>query len=203
LSAGALASFALAYPGSQFTPRIKRALTDYMTFCTGTASNPFGLCTRSAEEADGFFPSDLGHNFQLLMRAWAAALAYRVTRDPRAQAFATDQLDWVLGKNPAGLCMFEGRGTLNPPRYHHRYNVISGRERGAVPGTIPNGFVREMGLADRPGFDLSRAGGRAPSYRTSEPWLVHNLWYLLAMSALRNPPAAIAARADATVTGAR
>jgi hypothetical protein len=41
-----------------------------------------------------------------------------------------------------------------------------------------------MGLADRPGFDLSRSGGRAPSYRTSEPWLTHNLWYLLAAGEL-------------------
>ena len=185
LSAGALASFALACPKSEFTPRIKRALTDYVSFCAGTAKNPFGLCARTAAETNGFFPPDLGHNFQLLMRSWAASLAYQVTRDKRARVFATDQIDWVLGKNPVGLCMFEGKGTLNPPRYHHRYNVIPGRERGAVPGTIPNGFVREMGLADRPGFDLSRAGGRSPSFRTSEPWLVHNMWYLLALSAGR------------------
>jgi len=39
-----------------------------------------------------------------------------------------------------------------------------------------------MGLADRPGFDLSRSGGRSPSFRTSEPWLVHNVFYLLAVS---------------------
>ena len=121
------------------------------------------------------------------MRAWAANLCYRVTADVRARVFAADQLDWVLGKNPIGLCMFEGKGAFNPPRYHHRYNSIPGHERGAVPGTIPNGFEREMGLADRPGFDLSRAGGRSPSYRTSEPWLVHNMWYLLAISAAQNP----------------
>jgi hypothetical protein len=183
LSAGALASFALAYPGSEFTPRLKRSLADYVSFCASTAQNPFGLCTRSADEANGFFPPDLGHNFQLLMRAWAAGLAYRLNHDARALTFAADQMDWVLGKNPVGLCMFEGKGTLNPPRYHHRYNSIPGHERGAVPGTIPNGFVREMGLADRPGFDMSRVGGRSPSFRTSEPWLVHNMWYLLALSA--------------------
>lgn len=80
--------------------------------------------------------------------------------------------------------MFEGKGTFNPPRYHHRYNQIPGRERGAVPGTVPNGFVRELGMGDRPGMDLSRGGNRAPSYRTSEPWLVHNLFYLLAASEL-------------------
>ena len=93
-------------------------------------------------------------------------------------------MDWVLGKNPLDLCMFEGEGTFNPPRYHHRYNQIPGRERGAVPGTVPNGFVRDLGMADRPGMDLSRGGNRAPSYRTSEPWLVHNLFYLLAASEL-------------------
>jgi hypothetical protein len=203
LSAGALASFALAHPDSQLTPPIKRALADYVIFCVGTARNPFGLCTRSADEADGFFPPDMGNNFQLLMRAWAAAQAYRVTRDVRAQVFAADQLDWLLGKNPVGLCMFEGKGTLNPPRYHHRYNSIPGKERGAVPGTIPNGFVREMGLADRPGFDMSRAGGRAPSYRTSEPWLVHNMWYLLAMSACRDVAALTDSRTGARVTAPR
>ena len=37
---------------------------------------------------------------------------------------------------------------------------------------------------DRPGFDMSRGGGRPPSFRTSEPWLVHNMFYLLAASAL-------------------
>ena len=96
-----------------------------------------------------------------------------------------------MGKNPLDLCLFEGKGTLNPPRFHHGYNQNPGRERGAVPGTIPNGFVRDMGLADRPGFDLSRGGNRSPSFRTSEPWLVHNLFYLLAASelhlAMQNP----------------
>jgi hypothetical protein len=62
--------------------------------------------------------------------------------------------------------------------------MIPGHERGAVPGAIPNGFVRDMGIADRPGFDLSRGGNRAPSHRTSEPWLVHNMFYLLAVSEL-------------------
>jgi hypothetical protein len=183
ITAGALATFALAQPTNGLRPQIEEALKEYIRFCESTAGNAFGLGTRSAEATNGFFPPDLGNNFQLLMRAWAASLAGRVTRQPNALRFAADQIDWVLGKNPVGLCMFEGKGTMNPPRYHHRYNAIAGHERGAVPGTIPNGFVRELGLADRPGFDLSRAGGRAPSFRTSEPWLVHNMWYLLAVSA--------------------
>lgn len=135
--------------------------------------------------------ADLGNNFQLLSRSWAASLIFQLTGDQRALRLAVDHLDWVLGKNPLNLCMFEGKGSFNPPRYHHRYNVIPGRERGAVPGTIPNGLVRDMGLADRPGFDLSRGGNRAPSFRTSEPWLVHNLYYLVAASALHRAVAAL------------
>ena len=119
-------------------------------------------------------------------RAWAAALIYQLTGDERARTYAVDQIDWVFGKNPLGLCMFEGKGDLNPPRYHHRYNMITGKERGAVPGAIPNGFVSDMGIADRPGFDMSCGGNRPPSYRTSEPWLVHNVVHLLAVSALSN-----------------
>ncbi|MBI2928253.1 MAG: glycoside hydrolase family 9 protein, partial [Verrucomicrobia bacterium] len=176
MTAGALASFALARPEDPLCPKIAQALKDYIAFCVRQADNPFGLSAQPEGESDRFIPADMGNSFQILGRAWAAALVYRVTREPRALSFATDHVDWLLGKNPLDLCLFEGKGAFNPPRYHHRYNQIPGRERGAVPGTVPNGFVREMGLADRPGFDLSRGGNRSPSYRTSEPWLVHNLF---------------------------
>ncbi len=46
-----------------------------------------------------------------------------------------------------------------------------------------------MGVSsqDAPGFDMTYSGtGQRdhPSYRTSEPWLVHNIVHLLAVSAL-------------------
>ena len=188
VDAGALAFFALRYPDDPLRPRIVAALRDWITFCRSTADNPFGLGKQSVGEHDYFFEptSALGHNWELLTRAWAAALCYRVTGDHRALRYATDQVDWILGKNPYGLCMFEGKGAFNPPRYHHRYDSIPGHERGAVPGCVPNGFVRTPSGLDQPGFDLSRPapGKRHPSYRTSEPWLTHNLWYLMAVSAL-------------------
>ncbi len=183
-TAAALASFALVEKADPLTSKITQALKAYIGFCGRQASNPFGLSQQLSGTTNQFFPPDLGNNFQLLQRAWAAALVYRLTRDAAALTFAVDQVDWLLGKNPLGLCLFEGKGAFNPPRYHHRYNSIPGRERGAVPGTIPNGFVRELGMADRPGMDMSRGGSRSPSFRTSEPWLVHNLFYLLAASEL-------------------
>jgi hypothetical protein len=183
-SAASLASFALAHKQEPLNSRIIPALKEYIRFCSRQANNPFGLSQQIVGQKAYYFPSDLGNNFQILGRAWASALVYQLVGDPAALIFAVDQVDWVLGKNSYDLCLFEGKGTRNPPRYHHRYNAIPGRERGAVPGTVPNGFVRDLGLADRPGFDVSRVGGRSPSYRTSEPWLVHNLFYLLATSEL-------------------
>ncbi|MBI2826758.1 MAG: glycoside hydrolase family 9 protein [Planctomycetia bacterium] len=187
VAAAAVASFALAHPDDPLRPRAIGALDKYMAFCVARADNPFGLSRQGVKEGEPefFHPSvGLGVNFWLLSRAWTALLIHKLTGDAQALVYATDQIDWVLGKNPLGLCMFEGHGALNPPRYHHRYNMIPGHERGAVPGAIPNGFVQDMGLADRPGFDMSRAGGRSPSFRTSEPWLVHNVFYLLAVGQL-------------------
>ncbi len=189
----ALATYALKYPAAPQREPLRAGLRKYLEFCLSRADNAFGVSRQgdSAGKQLYFHPSvGLGVNFWLLGRAWAAALIHQLTGDPRALTYAVDQIDWVFGKNPAGLCMFEGKGAFNPPRYHHRYNMIAGKERGAVPGAIPNGFVTEMGLADRAGFDFSAAGNRAPSFRTSEPWLVHNIVHLLAVSALPTSSAA-------------
>ena len=188
VSAAALAQFALSRPADPICDKIRTALRHYRVFCETTADNPFGVSKQRVGDEDYFFEptSTLGHNFELLARAWAAALIYRLNGDRRALRYAADQVDWVFGKNPIGLCMFEGAGFVNPPRYHHRYDSIPGHPRGAVPGAIPNGFVRSPYALDQPGFDLSPVGSESahPSYRTSEPWLVHNMFYLLALSAL-------------------
>ncbi len=191
VTAAALAQFALDRPDDALVAKIRQALKEYIAFCVSTADNPFGVARQPEKDGDAFYPASMGmgNNFEILGRAWAAALIHRLTGDPRALTFAVDQFDWVLGKNPEGLCMFEGKGERNPPRYHHRYNMIPGHEHGAVPGCIPNGFLRDLGLADRPGFDFSRGGNRSPSFRTSEPWLVHNLYFLLAAGALHQASA--------------
>lgn len=186
--AGALASFALTYSQDALVPQIKAALKEFRVFMESTADNPFGLSKQSVGEKDYFFEptSTMGMNFVQLQKAWACLLIWKLNKDERARVVATDQIDWVLGKNPFNLCQMEGAGSLNPPRYHHRYDSIPGKERGAVPGAIPNGFVRAVGGEDAPGFDMSTPapGKRHASYRTSEPWLVHNMWYFLAVSAL-------------------
>ncbi|MBI4585627.1 MAG: glycoside hydrolase family 9 protein [Planctomycetes bacterium] len=186
LPAAALAYFALELPAEPLGERARGRLRRQLEAFLAAADNPLGIPRHGQGESAYFFESSsaYGWNFISGARAWAGLLIYRAIEDRRAWAYAADQLDFLLGKNPFALCMFEGKGSFNPPRYHHRYDSIPGRERGAVPGAIPNGFVRDIGSHDRPGFDLSTGGRPHPSYRTSEPWLVHNVFYLLAIGEL-------------------
>jgi len=188
IPAAALAYFAIKLSEEALVKPIRDRLEKHLPFFLAEAANPAGLMMQKLG-ADGYFfdpSSALGCNYQLCSRAWSALMVYRITRDRRAWEYAANQLDFVLGKNPYGVCMMEGEGSYNLPRYHHRYITIPGHERGAVPGAIPNGFVRDMAGNDRPGIDLSTGGRAYPSYRTNEPWLVHNVLYTLAITALHD-----------------
>lgn len=186
IPAAALAYFAIQFPGDTLTPGIKTRLEQHTPGFLAESDNALGLMMQKPGK-DGYFfdpSSALGCNYQIFARAWSALMVYRVTGERRMLEYATDQFDFVFGRNPYGLCMMEGEGSVNLPRYHHRYITIPGRERGAVPGAIPNGFVRDMAGNDRPGVDLSTGGRLYPSYRTNEPWLVHNVLHTLAITAL-------------------
>ncbi len=67
-NAAAIAVFGLTYPADPLTPRIKRALGDWVKFALTTADNPFGLSKQSVslDPANDYFfnPSyALGMNF--------------------------------------------------------------------------------------------------------------------------------------------
>jgi len=186
IPAAALAHFALRFPQNPLSEQIRTRLEKHLPHFIAYADNPLGVM-RQKTGPDGYFfepTSSLGCNYQICSQAWSALMIYRVTGDRRAWEYAADQIDFLFGKNPYDVCMMEGKGSFNLPRYHHRYITIPGHERGAVPGAIPNGFVRDIAGNDRPGLDLSTGGRLYPSYRTNEPWLVHNVFYTLAITAL-------------------
>jgi len=124
----------------------------------------------------------VGQNSQYLSDAWAAFISHRVTGSSEALAVGLDQLDWVLGRNPYGLCMLHGEGRVNTATAHHRYNTIVGQPQGAVPGSVFNGIVRFNARNDIPLWDLIEQG--TPRYQCNEPWLPHNAYYLMAVSEL-------------------
>ncbi len=169
---------------------IEKGLSRYWNFSLKMASNPFRISTLyHGDGSTSFFhryPDQeswyVGQNSQYLSQAWAALLAHRLTGNSRYRRYALSQINWVLGMNPFGLCMMEGEGRANPGVYHHRYDTIPGRNRGAVPGCIPNGIVRLSPEEDIPRFDLGVSGRE--DYHSNEPWLPHNAFYLLAVSHL-------------------
>jgi hypothetical protein len=170
---------------------VRHSLRRYFTWSMRAADNPFGII-RNEVGGQSFFFMGLGgmvfgNNSQYLSTAWAALLAAQVFEaEPefarRLIQHANNHVHWILGCNPFGLCMFEGKGNSAQIRYHHRYADIPGHERGEVPGTIPNGFIRTPDNQDRPWFDLT--AGTMPSYSSNESWLPHNAYYLLALSAM-------------------
>jgi glycosyl hydrolase family 9 len=188
----ALAIYAVERPDSPDIRQIKASLKKYFDWSFRLADNPFGVVRSYAGGAPFFFKrrDDWfgGANSQYCSVAWAAyraaeAFAEKPIYSQRLRDHATHQIRWILGLNPLDLCMFEGKGNSKIIHYHHLYAEIPGHPRGAVPGAIPNGIIREPGNSDRPWFDLRSQVGSLPGPESAEPWLPHNGYYLLMLSA--------------------
>lgn len=161
----ALARFALAFPRSPATAEASGSLRRWLDGCVRAADSPFEITPWSGGVF--FFPAKddkewfTGQNSQYLSQAWALYLTGNLFKNAAAFRLADRQIDWVLGANPANVCMMEGQGSFNFPAYAHRYMghwklwpPIPQQERGALPGVIPNGLRRESLGKDRPWSEL-------------------------------------------------
>jgi chitinase len=142
-----------------------------------------------------FFPHDTetapwwqGEDARLGSLAFAArAGAALFADDPgfaaRLRAYAQDQLDWVLGRNPFDASLLEGAGHNNP-----EYRFLDSFEYTNAPGGIVNGIT--SGFTDPQGIDFNlphTATGGDNDWRWGEQWLPHATWYLLALAAGEAP----------------
>lgn len=184
LAPAALATAALEKP--ELAESILPSLQRYFDNAYARSDNPYGILQYGPN--DYFFNYEspeawyVGQNSMYLSQSWAAALFARLSRHDRPRKHAQDQIDWVLGRNPYGICMMEGAGSRHTARYHHRYDALPGHETGAVPGAITNGIVRESPERDAPRYDLRE--DERTWYQSNEPWIPHNAYYLLAASEL-------------------
>lgn len=193
----ALAYYALRFPDSSLVSTAKTVLRKYFTWSFRLADNPFGII-RNYNGGDLFFFMRRevwygGNNSEYCSTAWAGYLTARLFADEpelaaRLRLHAANQIHWLLGMNPLDLCMFAGQGSSDRIYFHHLYAEIAGHPRGDVPGAIPNGIVREPGNTDRPWFDLRTSSGSLPAPESAEPWLPHNAYYLLMLSACDDSP---------------
>jgi hypothetical protein len=163
---------------------------------TDEVVNPFGYARQLVQSKDGnrrtafFFPHDTetapwwqGENARLSSLAAAAGLAAEHFKDDPAfhdklQAYAANQLNWILGLNPYDASMLHGAGRNNPP-----YMFFNSYEYTNAPGGIVNGITAGYKNPHDIDFNLPfSVTGKDEDWRWGEQWLPHAAWYLYAIS---------------------
>jgi len=179
-----LAHYAIAFPDDELVPRIRKLATQRVTQLAALCDDRFGVAMRRDDDKSLIYfrrynhVNDwyVGETSYRLDAAIDGLLASRIGAE-RGRKIAEDQVHWLLGRNPYGICFMEGVGSNHLPTYHHRYNMIPGNPRGAVPGALINGTIRAWPHLDRPWLDLSAQPNS--DYHCNEPWLKHNNRWLL------------------------
>lgn len=163
---------------------------------TADTNNPFGYARQLVRYGDGrvrtafFFPHDTeaapwwqGENARIASLAAAARLAAPLYAGDDAfrrqlQAYAWNQLHWILGRNPYDSSMLMGSGHNNAP-----YMFFDSYAYTNAPGAIINGITSGLTEDDGIAFDLGYAQtGKDDDWRWTEQWLPHDAWYLFAIS---------------------
>jgi hypothetical protein len=179
--------------------RIRTAVERSLRFelgVTAEVNNPFGYARQLVRMGNGqvrtafFFPHDTeaapwwqGEDARLASLAAAARMAAPLfTSDPAFQSqletYASDQLHWILGRNPFDASMLMGSGHGNAP-----YMFFRSYKYTNAPGSIINGVTaasdNEDGIAFNEGYAVT---GKDDDWRWTEQWLPHAAWYLYAVS---------------------
>ena len=174
-----LAEYAIAFPKDRLVPAIRsmaqRRLKELETIC----DNPFTITRRRDDDGSLIFFRHyrdvnnwyVGESRELLDTAYEGLLL-EALGCAEGRRIAENQVHWILGRNPYGVSTMEAVGSVFVPHYHHRYNMLAGHPRGAVPGAILNGITRAWPDHDRPWLDMHPEP--TADYQSNEPWLPHN-----------------------------
>lgn len=145
-----------------------------------------------------------GSNMTVANSGVIMALAYTLTENNDYLIAACDQINYLLGKNPNGICYVTGYGTASPKNPHHRPSMAKNQ---AMPGMLVGGVnsglddpAAEKYLADAPPAKCYIDD--MESYSTNEITIYWNspLVYLLALTA-DTDTAADAIRGDVNADG--
>ena len=175
-----------------------KAINKHLTWLlsiTDNVENPFGYARQTYKTQgsikDGFFiPHDnesdywwQGEDARIASLSAAALYAQRglgLNNQDAVNKFSTDQLDWILGKNPYGVCMMHKKGKNNPSSYSGQSSAAKTLEGGIANGisgknTDGSGIVWD---------NVNEAGlvGSWNNWRWIEQWLPHSTWYLMALA---------------------
>lgn len=174
---------------------VRKAL-GFDLWVTGQVHNPFGYARQLVQMGPHgqvrtafFFPHDTsaapwwqGENARIASLAAAARLAAPYFQDDQKfqaqlERYAWDQLHWILGRNPYGVCMLNGSGQGAPYMFFRSWQYTS------APGSIMNGITAGFAGEDSIAFDIGYAiTGKDDDWRWTEQWLPHAAWFLYAAS---------------------
>jgi hypothetical protein len=121
-----------------------------------------------------------------------------------AKEIALNQLHWILGRNPLGICFEDSIGVINPPTFHSRFISIPGATRGGHPGAIAQGLIRPLTTEEyrqrlgnptdpslyqpeTPYFDMhprSLRDTKTSSYYSNEIYITNNAAFVLGFAQL-------------------
>ena len=174
---------------------------NWLISITNKVENPFGYARQTYKTGgnikDGFFiPHDNESNYwwqgeDARIASLAAASIYAANAinsadiSANANKYATDQFDWILGKNPYGVSMMYGIGKKNPKKYDGTSEYDA-----TLKGGIANGITGKnkdgSGIAwDDDGVEYVGFPYDEPwhNWRWVEQWLPHTTWFLNALVA--------------------
>ena len=174
---------------------------NWLISITNKVENPFGYARQTYKTGgnikDGFFiPHDNESNYwwqgeDARIASLAAASIYAANAinsadiSANANKYATDQFDWILGKNPYGVSMMYGIGIKNPKKYDGTSEYDA-----TLKGGIANGITGKdkdgSGIAwDDDGVEYVGFPYDEPwhNWRWVEQWLPHTTWFLNALVA--------------------
>jgi len=187
---------------------IKAAVTAHLSWLvqvTNKVANPFGYARQAFNSGstyhEGFFiPHDnetgywwQGENARLGSLAAASVYASRklwYTVPDSVSKYAVSQLDWILGRNPYGLCFMSGKGTKNPEAYYSS-NYHAGNLTGGISNGITGNATDGTGITWQTSASFS-TGNEWNSWHWTEQWIPHATWYLMSLAVLQDefPPQA-------------
>jgi len=166
---------------------------NWLIAVTDRENNPFGYAKQTYKTGGSiktgyFIPHDnesnywwQGENARLGSLASAAVYAARIldyADSAKAQGYAADQVDWILGKNPYDVSFMKGIGSKNPRAYQDYGSTT-------FAGGIANGITGKSTDGSGIVWDNVEAAGFVESWqywRWVEQWLPHSTWFMMALA---------------------
>ena len=191
-----LYEFLKLYPEDELNIKIKETFKRWADYAMRFVNvSNFGMIGGKAK--DGSLSNLHERNFRnrvVGLNAWGLATAAILLSEIEYLKAAENQLQWIIGFNPADISMMADVGK-GPGCYHHRYCFMEGCEDGVVSGGVLNGFkagngkIVEIGditknwiiaevPADYPIID-TYGWGWTFGYNTNEYWIPNNAGFIL------------------------